>query len=145
MNETEGLGCGGHSNWTICTPLSPFCFGNFQFVSSLYWEANSYYPRGLIVRKGRFSNSKTEWDRGVIVRKASSPKCRNGRDKGIRLPWVLKLYHLKVFKPILPWQFSTCLTYLTAGRAPKHRLNFSTRVRQPDKCEDSLPLTPWPI
>ena len=25
-------------------------FWQIQFVSSLYWEANSYYPRGLIVR-----------------------------------------------------------------------------------------------
>ena len=53
MDETGGFECLGHSNWTICIPLSPFCSGNFQFVSPLYWEANSYYPRGLIVRKGK--------------------------------------------------------------------------------------------
>ena len=53
VNEKGGFECLGHSNWTICSPLSPFCCGNFQFVSSLYWEANSYYPRGLIVRRGK--------------------------------------------------------------------------------------------
>ena len=83
LNETEGVECLGHSNWTICSPLSPFCSGNFQFVSSLYWEANSYYPRGLIVRKGSFSNSKTEWDRGVWMSGA------------------IKLDHLQPFQPIL--------------------------------------------
>ena len=25
MDETEGFQCLGHSNWTICSPLSPFC------------------------------------------------------------------------------------------------------------------------
>ena len=51
LNETHKFECLEHSNWTICSPLSPFCSGNFQFVSSLYWEAISYYPRGLIMRK----------------------------------------------------------------------------------------------
>ena len=25
LNETRGFQCLGHSNWTICSPLSPFC------------------------------------------------------------------------------------------------------------------------
>ena len=83
MGETRHFQCLGHSNWTICSPWSPFCSGNFQFVSSLYWEANSYYPRGLIVRMGTFSNSKTEWDRGISVLGA------------------FKLDHYHPFKPIL--------------------------------------------
>ena len=97
MDEVGGFGCLGHSYWTICIPLSPFCSGNFQFVSPLYWEANSYYPRGLIVRKGRFSNSKSEWDRGVWV------------------PGAFKLDHLHPFKPILFWKFSICFIFILGG------------------------------
>ena len=55
MDETEGFQCLGHSNWTTCSPLSHFCSDKFQFVSSLYWEAISYYPRCLIVGKEEFS------------------------------------------------------------------------------------------
>ena len=98
MNETRGFECLGHSNWTICSPLSPFCSGNFQFVSSLYWEANSFYPRGLIVRKGRFSTSKTEWKKGDLV------------------PGAIKLDHLHPFKPILFWKFSICCTFILGGQ-----------------------------
>ena len=54
----RGFECLGHSNWTICSPLSLFWSAKFKFVSSLYWQANSYYPRGLIVRKEHISNSK---------------------------------------------------------------------------------------
>ena len=52
MSETGSFGCLGHSNWTICIPLSHFCLGNFQKFPLSYWEANSYYPRGLIVKGG---------------------------------------------------------------------------------------------
>merc|ERR1712214_148241 len=60
LDETEGFQCLGHSNWTICSPLSHFCFQNFPPFSLSYWEANSYYPRGPILGKGQFLNSKTE-------------------------------------------------------------------------------------
>jgi len=46
--ETEGTECLGHSNWTICSALSPFCPKRFPIFSPSYWEANSYYPRRLI-------------------------------------------------------------------------------------------------
>ena len=52
LNETESFQCLGNSNWTICTPLSPSCFKNFPSFPLSYWEANSYYPRGLIMGKG---------------------------------------------------------------------------------------------
>ena len=58
LNETEGFQCLGHSNWTICSPLSHFCFQIFTTFSLSYWEANSYYPRGLIMGKGNSSNFK---------------------------------------------------------------------------------------
>ena len=46
MDETEGFQCLGHSNWTICSTLSPFCSGRISPFPFSYWEANSYYPRG---------------------------------------------------------------------------------------------------
>ena len=46
----------GHSNWSISSPLRPFCSVKFQYASPSYWEANSYFPRGLIVRVGSFPN-----------------------------------------------------------------------------------------
>ena len=48
LDDTEGFQCLGHSNWTICSPLSPFCSENFPTFSLSYWGAHSYYPRGLI-------------------------------------------------------------------------------------------------
>ena len=54
MDETEGFQCLGHSNWTTCSPLSPFCSEIFPTFSLSYWGANSYYPRGLIMGKGKF-------------------------------------------------------------------------------------------
>ena len=98
MDEAGVFQCLGHSNWTICTPLSPSCSGNFQFVSLSYWEANSYYPRGLILREGSFSNSKTEWDRGISVLGA------------------FKLDHLHPFKPILFLQFTISLSFILGGQ-----------------------------
>ena len=63
MDDTEGFGCLGHSNWTICTLLSHFCSPNFPTFSLSCWEANSYYPRGLILRKGNSPNFRNGWDR----------------------------------------------------------------------------------
>ena len=86
--------CLGHSNWTPCSPLSPFCSKNFQFASSLYWGANSYCSSGLIVRKGKYPNLRNEWERGVSV------------------PGAFKLDFLQPFQPILFWQFSICLIFI---------------------------------
>ena len=65
LSEKQGIGCPGHSNWTICSLLSQFYLPNFTTFSLLYWEANSYYPRGLIMGKGNSSNSRNGLDRGV--------------------------------------------------------------------------------
>ena len=45
VDETEGFQCLGHSNWTIFSPLSHFCFKIFTSFSPSYWEANFYYPK----------------------------------------------------------------------------------------------------
>merc|ERR1739842_188579 len=55
MDGTEGFQCLWHSNWTICSPLSPYCTEIFPTFPLSYWGANSYYPRGLIMGVGRTS------------------------------------------------------------------------------------------
>ena len=35
----------------ICSTLSPFCSKRFSTFSLLYWEANSYYPTGILMGK----------------------------------------------------------------------------------------------
>ena len=83
LDETEGFGCLGHSNWTICSPLH---LSHSQIIPSFspsYWGAHSYYPRGPIIRKGNSPNSKIGLDRGDWV------------------PGAFKLDHLKLFKPLL--------------------------------------------
>ena len=94
MDETEGFECLGHSNWTICSPLSHFCSEIFPTFSLSYWGAHSYYPRGLIMRKGNSPNSRNGWDRGVSV------------------PGAFKLDHLQPFKPILFWKISNFFTFI---------------------------------
>ena len=59
LDETEGFGCLGHSNWTICSPLH---LSHSEIIPSFppsYWEANSYYPRGQIMGKGEFLDELT--------------------------------------------------------------------------------------
>ena len=53
LDETEGVQCLGHSNWTICSPLSHFCLDEFPTFSLSYWGAHSYYPRGAEQREKR--------------------------------------------------------------------------------------------
>ena len=45
LDDTDVFQCLGHSNWTICSPLSHFCFQIFTTFTLSYWEAISYYPR----------------------------------------------------------------------------------------------------
>ena len=98
MDETEGYQCLGHLTWSISSPLSPFCSCNFPFVALSYWGTISYYPRGLILRKGSFANSRNEWDRGFSVHGA------------------FKLDHLQPFEPILFFEISICITFILGGQ-----------------------------
>ena len=45
----RGVCVPGLSNWTICSPFSPFCSKNFPSFSPSYWGAISYYPRWPIM------------------------------------------------------------------------------------------------
>ena len=129
-NECDrGVQCLEHSNRTICSTLSPICSGKFQFVLCLYWEANSYYPRGLIVREGRFSNSKTEWDRGFWV------------------PGVFKRDHLHPYKPLLFWKFSISFTFILGSQflLPKRAINGKGEIFQFKKWLKQRVLGAWGI
>ena len=44
LDETGGFQCLGHSNWTICSPLNPFCSKTFLLFTPSYWGAHSNYP-----------------------------------------------------------------------------------------------------
>ena len=94
MDKTEGFQCLGHSNWTMCSPLSPFCSEKFPTFSLSYWGANSYYPRGLIMRKGNSPNSRNGWDRGVSV------------------PWTFQLFHMLPVESLLFWQIFNFFTFI---------------------------------
>ena len=98
LDETEGFHCLGNSNWTICSPLRPFCPKRFSTFSPSYWEANSYYPRVPILGKGQFLNSKTGWDRGFPV------------------PGAFKLDHLQPIKPLLFPNFYIFSTFILGGQ-----------------------------
>ena len=98
LNETEGFQYLGHSNWTICSPLSHFCFQIFPSFPPSYWEANSYYPRGPIIGKGNSSNFKIGWDRGLSV------------------PGAFKLDHLQPIEPLLFPDFSNFFTFILGGQ-----------------------------
>ena len=63
-DETDGFQCLGHSNWIIFIHLSPFCSENFPTFSLSFWEANSYYPRGIIMEKEILTISKLDETEG---------------------------------------------------------------------------------
>ena len=90
----RGVSVPGTSNWIICSLLSQFCFSNFTTFSLLLWEANSYYPRRRIMRKG------------------NSPNPRNGLDRKISVPEAFNLDHLQLVKPILFSKFYNFFTFI---------------------------------
>ena len=93
-----GFQCLGHSNWTICITLNPFSSRNIQTFSLSSSEANSYYPRGPILGKGKSSNPKSDWDSGFSVLGA------------------FKLDHLHHFKPLLFWENFNFFTFILGGQ-----------------------------
>ena len=58
VDEKERFESLGPSNGTICNPLKPICSENIPTFPPSYCEANSNYPRGPIVGKGKSHNSK---------------------------------------------------------------------------------------
>ena len=72
-----------HSNYTICSLLSQFCFVNFPIFALLYWRVNSYYPRERWAENGKLEFSQPEYERSISV------------------PGAFKLDHLQPVEPIL--------------------------------------------
>ena len=94
----EGFQCIGHSSWAICILLKPFCSGDLPSFSLSYWEANSYYPTGIIMGKGNSPNFKIGWYSGFSV------------------PGPFNLAHLHHFKPFLLWKFSNFFTFILGSQ-----------------------------
>ena len=79
-------------------PIKPILFSKFYNFFTFILEANSYYPRGLIMRKGNSHNS------------------RNGLDRGGSEPGAFKLDHLQHVKPILFKQIFIFFTFMLEGQ-----------------------------
>ena len=91
MDDTEGFGCLGHSNWTICSLLSHICSPNFPTFSLSYWRR----PILITPERGRLKMGKGG--------KGNSPKMD---ETGVLVPRAFKLDHLQPVKPILFPKFS---------------------------------------
>ena len=74
--------------------VEPILVSKFYNFFTFILEANSYYPRGLIMRKG------------------NSPNSRNGLDRGVSVPGAFKLDHLHPVKPILFPKFYNFFTFI---------------------------------
>ena len=61
LNESGNFECLRHSNWTICSPLSPSCWRMFPAFPLSYLEANNYHTRGLLTENGESPSSRIEW------------------------------------------------------------------------------------
>ena len=98
LNESGNFECLRHSNWTICITLGPSSSKNFQTFLLSYWEANSYYPRGLIMGNGESPNSRIEWEWHFSV------------------PGAFKLDRLQPIEPTLSLWFSNFSTFILGGQ-----------------------------
>ena len=83
MDLTEGFACvPGAFQLYHLQPVEPTLFSKFYNFFTFILEANSYYPRGLIMRKG------------------NSPNSRNGLDRGDSGPGAFKFDYLLPIKPM---------------------------------------------
>ena len=129
LNESGNFECLGHSSWTICSPLGPSCSRNIPPFSPLYWEANSYYPRGLIMGNGESPNSRIEWEWHFSV------------------PGAFKLDHLQPIKELLFPYFSNFSTFILGGQfLLSQRANIGTwRITQLKNWMRVATLSAWGI
>ena len=75
-------------------PVKPILFSKFYNFFIFILDAISYYPRGLIMRKG------------------NSPNSRNGLDRGVWVPGAFELDHLQPAKPFLFSKFYNFFTFI---------------------------------
>ena len=67
IDETEGFQCLGHSNWTICSPLSLFCSENFQLFHLYIERPILIYPWQRRAENGKREYYKHWWNRGISL------------------------------------------------------------------------------
>ena len=79
-------------------PVKPILFSKFYNFFTFILEANSYYPRRLIMRKGNSSNS------------------RNGLDRRVWVHGAFKLDHLQPVEPLLFPKFYNFFTFMLGGQ-----------------------------
>ena len=79
----EGVSVPGAFKQDHFQPVKPILFCKFYNFFTFILEADSYYPRGLIMRKRNSHNS------------------RNGLDRGVSVPEAFKQDHFQPVKPIL--------------------------------------------
>ena len=117
LDETGGFQYLGHSNWTICIHLSPFCSRNFPTFSHSYWEANYNYPRGPIIGKRELFQPQKRIRQWVFSLGAS------------------KLDRLHSIKPLLFWKISNFFTFILGGQflLPQRANNQKREFFQPQK------------
>ena len=129
LNESGNFECLGDSNWTICIILSPSSSKNFQTFLPSYWEANSYYPRGLIMEKRDSSNFKIEWDKGFSV------------------PGAFKLDHLQPIEPILLQKISNFFIFILGSQflLPQRANNGKWEFIQPQNWMRQRVSSAWGI
>ena len=111
-------------------PIEPILFSKFYNFFTFIPEANSYYPRGLIMRKGNSSNS------------------RNGLEREVSVPGAFKLDHLQPVKPILFSKFYNFFTFILGANSyyPREGMaeNGKMEISQPE-CEIGISVSNWTI
>ena len=133
-------------------PAKPILFSKFYNFFTFILEANSYYPKGQIMRKGNSPNfriglnrgvsvpgafnldhlqsakqilfskfynfftftpeANSYYPRGLIMRNGNSPNFRIEVDRGVSVPGAFKLDHLHPVKPILFSKFFNFFTLI---------------------------------
>ena len=110
-------------------PAKPILFSKFYNFFTFILEAISYYPRGLILRKG------------------NSPNSRNGLDRGVRAPGAFKLDHLQPFAPIIFLKFYNFFTFILGGQflLPQRANNGKGEFSQLQKWMSQRVFSAWGI
>ena len=104
MDESQGLQCPGHSNWTICSLFSQFCSPNFPIFSPSFWEANSYYPRAIAQSEEGWKWEKGKHQKYMRVRVGSARGIQIGPFAAYQDNFVQQIFQLFYFhaeRPIL--------------------------------------------
>ena len=113
LNETEGFQCLEHSNWTICSPLSPLVLKHFHLLPLLLGTP-FLLPLRANYPKREFFQPKREWDRGFSV------------------PGAFKLDHLQSIEPILFQKIFNFFTFILGGQflLPQRANNWKNGITQ---------------